>query len=65
MPNKKSTGYDEISTETIKILSAVISPTLSLIINKCILNGVYLQFLKYLIYILHDYYFVYRILKDV
>ena len=39
MPNKKSTGYDEISTETIKILSAVISPTLSLIINKCILNG--------------------------
>ena len=39
LPNKKSTGYDEISTETIKILSAVISPTLSLIINKCILNG--------------------------
>ena len=39
MPNKKSTGYDKISTETIKILSAVISPTLSLIINKCILNG--------------------------
>ena len=39
MPNKKSTGYDEISTETFKILSAVISPTLSLIINKCILNG--------------------------
>ena len=39
MPNKKSTGYDETSTETIKILSAVISPTLSLIINKCILNG--------------------------
>ena len=38
LPNKKSTGYDEISTETIKILSAVISPTLSLIINKCILN---------------------------
>ena len=34
LPNKKSTGYDEISTETIKILSAVISPTLSLIINK-------------------------------
>ena len=39
LPNKKSTGYDKISTETIKILSAVISPTLSLIINKCILNG--------------------------
>ena len=39
MPNKKSTGYDEISTESITILSAVISPTLSLIINKCILNG--------------------------
>ena len=39
LPNKKSTAYDEISTETIKILSAVISPTLSLIINKCILNG--------------------------
>ena len=39
LPNKKSTGYDEISTETIKILSAVISPTLSLIINNCILNG--------------------------
>ena len=39
LSNKKSTGYDEISTETIKILSAVISPTLSLIINKCILNG--------------------------
>ena len=39
LPNKKSTGYDEISAETIKILSAVISPTLSLIINKCILNG--------------------------
>ena len=39
LPNKKSTGYDEISTETIKILSAVISPTLSLIINICILNG--------------------------
>ena len=39
LPNKKSTGYDEISTETIKILSFVISPTLSLIINKCILNG--------------------------
>ena len=39
LPNKKNTGYDEISTETIKILSAVISPTLSLIINKCILNG--------------------------
>ena len=39
LPNKKSTGYDEISTETIKILSAVISPTLFLIINKCILNG--------------------------
>ena len=39
LPNKKSTGYDEISTETVKILSAVISPTLSLIINKCILNG--------------------------
>ena len=39
LPNKKSTGYYEISTETIKILSAVISPTLSLIINKCILNG--------------------------
>ena len=40
MPNKKNTGYDKISTETIKILSAVISPTLSLIINKCILNGI-------------------------
>ena len=40
MPNKKSTGgHDGISTETIKILSAVISPTLSLIINKCIING--------------------------
>ena len=39
LPNKKSTGYDEISTKTIKILSAVISPTLSLIINKCILHG--------------------------
>ena len=39
LPNKKSTGYDEISTETIKILPAVISPTLFLIINKCILNG--------------------------
>ena len=31
--------HDGISTETIKILSAVISPTLSLIINKCIING--------------------------
>ena len=39
LPNKKSTGYDGISTETMKILSAVISPTLSLIINKCIING--------------------------
>ena len=39
MSNKKSTGYNEISTETLKILSAVISPTLSPIINKCILNG--------------------------
>ena len=38
MSNKKSTGYNEISTKTIKILSAVISLTLSLIINKCILN---------------------------
>ena len=37
--NKKSTGHAGISTKTIKILSAVISPTLSLIINKCILNG--------------------------
>ena len=27
--------------------------------------GVYLQFVKYLVYILHDYYFVYRILVDV
>ena len=39
MPNKKRTGHDGISTETIKILSAVISPTLSIIINKCIING--------------------------
>ena len=39
LPNKKSTGHDGISTETIKILSAVISPTLSIIINKCIING--------------------------
>ena len=39
LPNKKSTRYDEISTEIIKILLAVISPTLSLIINKYILNG--------------------------
>ena len=39
MPNKKSTGHDGISTETIKIMSAVISPTLSIIINKCIING--------------------------
>ena len=37
LPNKKSTGYDKISAETIKILSAVLSPTLPL--NKCILNG--------------------------
>ena len=29
LPNKKSTGYNETSTETIKILSAVISPILS------------------------------------
>ena len=27
--------------------------------------GVYLQFVRYLIYILHDYCFVYRILVDV
>ena len=27
--------------------------------------GVYLQFVRYLIYILHDYYFVYKILVDV
>ena len=39
LQNKKRTGYDGISTETIKILSAVISPTLSLNINKCITNG--------------------------
>ena len=38
LPNK-STGHDGISTEAIKILSTVISPTLSLIINKCIING--------------------------
>ena len=40
LSNKKSTGYDGISTETTKILSVVISPTLSLIINKCITNGI-------------------------
>ena len=39
LPNKKRTGHDGISTETIKILSAVISPTLSLIINKYIITG--------------------------
>ena len=39
LPNIKNTGYYGIFTETIKILSAVISPTLSLIINKCIHNG--------------------------
>ena len=40
MPNKKSTGHDGISTETIKILSAVISPTLSIILNKYIVVAV-------------------------
>ena len=39
LPNRKSTGYDNISTETIKIRSAVISPTLSLVINMCIMNS--------------------------
>ena len=33
---QKSTGYVGISSETIKILSDIISPTISIIINKCI-----------------------------
>lgn len=39
--NTNSTGYDDVSTKILKIVSVIISPVLSYIINLCIVSGVF------------------------
>ena len=46
LPSGKAAGYDEISNEVLKVLADVISDPLSVLINKCLAKGVFLDFLK-------------------
>ena len=46
LPAKKSTGHDGISTELLKTLCDIISPTISVIINKCFESGIYPEEMK-------------------